>query len=166
MPPAPLSRPTARVLLVDAAGRVLLLRTRMESQPGRTVWLTPGGGVRAGEPLAAAAARELAEETGHVLDPAAAGPVVALRSGTWMAGDQVYLATDSFFFARATSTAVHSGGQEELERALITGYRWWAAGDLDATADLVYPPGLGGLLRQLLAQGPPPVPVRLPWEPG
>lgn len=135
----------------------------MAAQPERTAWFTPGGGVGEGEALAVAAARELAEETGQVLDPVALGPVVATSTGQWAAGEQIFLATDSFFFARTASDRVHAGGREPLERSVITGHRWWSARELDTTTDLVYPPGLAGLLRQLLADGPPPVPVELPW---
>ena len=49
-----------RVLAIDAAGRVLLVRHSYV--PG--VWMPPGGGVREGEDPFAAAVRELREETG------------------------------------------------------------------------------------------------------
>jgi 8-oxo-dGTP pyrophosphatase MutT (NUDIX family) len=38
-------------------------------RPDDLCWVTPGGGVRAGETLAAAAVRELREETGIVVTP-------------------------------------------------------------------------------------------------
>lgn len=56
---------TAYALVVDRGGRTLLTRV---DEPGRG-WEVPGGHVEAGESPAAAAARELAEETGFVLDP-------------------------------------------------------------------------------------------------
>ena len=58
-------RTCVQVVLLDAEGRLLLFRT---VEPGRpelgTWWELPGGGVEPGESWAAAAVRELHEETG------------------------------------------------------------------------------------------------------
>lgn len=64
----PLSRTAARVVLVDAQQRVLLL-SGTDPQVDSRWWITPGGGVETGEDVAAAALRELAEETGYRLGP-------------------------------------------------------------------------------------------------
>jgi len=150
---------------MDDAQRVLLFSALIEAAGPETCWLTPGGGVRLGETLAAAAARELAEETGHLLAAHQLGPVVATCSGQWTAGEQVFLATDSFFFVRVSAApTVDTSRQETLERSLLTGFRWWTLAELDAATDLVFPVGLGGLVRQLLATGTPARPVLLPWN--
>jgi len=71
--PAPLPRPSARVLLLDEADRLLLFSSRDESA-GITRWYAVGGGVRPGESHEQAALRELREETG--LTGVALGPEV------------------------------------------------------------------------------------------
>ncbi len=55
-----------RVLALDSAGRVLLIRHSY----GSGNWLLPGGGIARGEAPLAAAQRELAEETGLRLEQA------------------------------------------------------------------------------------------------
>ncbi len=60
--PLPL-RLAARVVVLDPAGRVLLLRYD-DPPPNGVHWVTPGGGLDAGEEPPHAALRELAEETG------------------------------------------------------------------------------------------------------
>ena len=55
------------VLLLDAAGRVLLQERDERATIDPERWGLPGGHVDDGETFAAAAARELAEETGVVL---------------------------------------------------------------------------------------------------
>jgi 8-oxo-dGTP diphosphatase len=54
-------------LVFDAAGRLLLVRRA--NAPGRGLWSVPGGRVEPGEDDAAALVREMAEETGLVVQP-------------------------------------------------------------------------------------------------
>ena len=68
------------MIVVDAEGSILLTRraASMRSYPG--CWVLPGGGVDAGEALAAAAAREVLEETGLVVGAGALTPVACWES--------------------------------------------------------------------------------------
>lgn len=155
----PRFRPTARLLVLDPADRILLFSA--EDPRGR-FWFTPGGGVRAGESPVAAAVRELAEETGHVRTEL--GPPVATSAGLWEAPDgQVFFGADSYFLVRVSEPSIDPGGQEPLERSVITGHRWWAVRELRASSEVIIPPGLGGLVERLL-NGAPAAPVRLCWR--
>ncbi|GIH24236.1 DNA mismatch repair protein MutT [Acrocarpospora phusangensis] len=152
-------RPSARVLLVDEHERVLLFRAA-------DAWYTPGGGVRPAEDAAVAAARELREETGHVIAPGAVGPVVAVSSGHWSAADgTLYRAEDSFFLVRATGLRVDISGMEEFESNMYDSFHWWTLAELRAATERVLPLGLADLLERLL-RGDPPArePVVLPWH--
>ena len=145
------------------ADRVLLFSA---TDPRGQVWFTPGGGVHRGESLEAAAVRELAEETGHVRAEADIGPLVATSAGLWPAGNGLtFFGADSFFLVRVAGAWVDTGGQEALERSVITGHRWWTAAELRATSDKITPNGLADLVDSLLRAGPPATPVRLGWNP-
>ena len=52
----PLDRPSARVIVIDGTGSVLLFRIEDPHDPKPPIWITPGGGVKPGEPLGEAAA--------------------------------------------------------------------------------------------------------------
>jgi 8-oxo-dGTP pyrophosphatase MutT (NUDIX family) len=151
-------RRSARTILVDPAGRVLLLASGER-------WFTPGGGIEAGETEPEAASRELWEETGLRVPPDRLGPVVARTSGyaalDWARG----MFADAFYFVRAPAGfEVDTSGYEEVERATVTGHRWWTVDEVLASAAQVVPWDLGPLLRDLLAGRIPPEPVQLPWH--
>ncbi|GLY42998.1 hypothetical protein Amsp01_090210 [Amycolatopsis sp. NBRC 101858] len=64
----PALRVGARVLLLNSDEEVLLIHARDPHDPGHHWWELPGGGQDPGEKLEDTALREIAEETGLVLD--------------------------------------------------------------------------------------------------
>jgi 8-oxo-dGTP pyrophosphatase MutT (NUDIX family) len=158
----PIWRPTARILVADPEGRVLLFSAR--EADGERWWFTPGGGVNRGETVEAAAVRELFEETGFAVTEAELGPVVATSSSHWLAEEsgKLYLGAHSFYFVRVAETKLNTDGQEALERSLITGHRWWSVADLRAATERVTPLTLADLMARLLRGDIPERPVRLP----
>jgi 8-oxo-dGTP diphosphatase len=66
--------PVVAVALLDDLGRVLLQQRRIGRAHGG-LWEFPGGKVEAGESLELALVREIAEELGLALDPAALEPL-------------------------------------------------------------------------------------------
>ena len=148
--------------MADPEGRVLLFSGQERDEV--RWWFTPGGGVHRGETLEAAAVRELFEETGFKCTESELGPVVATSSGLWFAGEsgKLYLGAYSFFFLRVSGTELNTDGQEDLERSVITGHRWWSVADLRATTDRILPPELADLMERLLRGDIPERPIRLP----
>ncbi|WP_035846060.1 NUDIX hydrolase [Kitasatospora azatica] len=155
-------REAARVLLLDAADRLLLFRGFDPAEPTRTWWITPGGGLEPGEESRQAALRELAEETG--LTGIELGPPVAEELAVFSYAGRPYEQRQVFYLARTGLTdpaALDSSGCEPEEREQLRESRWWTVDQLRATTEQVYPERLAELLALLLEQGPPVVPVSL-----
>lgn len=127
-------------------------------------WFTPGGGVHRGETVQAAAVRELFEETGFTVKEDELGPVVATSSSHWWAEEsqKLYLGAYSFFFIRVAAAELNTDGQEDLERSVITGHRWWSVADLRTSAERFLPASLPDLMERLLGGDIPKRPIRLP----
>lgn len=157
----PPERPTARVLLLDARDRILLLKGRLPSAPERPgAWFTVGGGVEAGETFVQAALREIQEETG--IADAVIGPVVWVREGV-MKMPEPMLFRECYLVARCEGAEPTREGWNALERELIDDIRWWTLAELAMTAERVFPPGLAQRLPPILAGQLPAEPERIPW---
>jgi 8-oxo-dGTP pyrophosphatase MutT (NUDIX family) len=148
-------RRAARVLLVDADDRLLLVRGHDVDQPERSWWFTVGGGIDPGESAREAALRELREETGLVLDDAAlVGPVLT-RSAVFDFYAEHCRQDEEFFLARvadALDTAtIARDGWTEVELDVLDELRWWHLGELATETREVFPEGLVDLVRPLLA---------------
>ncbi|GAA2126491.1 NUDIX hydrolase [Glycomyces algeriensis] len=157
-------RRCARVLLVDEDDQVLLFYSRDYMGPGVEYYVTPGGGLEAGESLAEGAAREVFEETGLRIDPGALGPVVAETEGDWSDSPELVIhSRDSFFFLRVPHFAPVRDGLEDIEAAEFTAARWLGAEELAAADGLVFPAPVAVLLKGLLAGAVPVAPVEIPW---
>jgi 8-oxo-dGTP pyrophosphatase MutT (NUDIX family) len=148
-------RTTARVLLLDPAGRILLMKGRLPSDPSaQGAWFTIGGGVEPGETLMQAAAREIVEETGFT--DAALGPVL------WR-GEQILLDRqqrpvrflEHFILARCAGGEPSRAGWQALEREFVDDIRWWSHADLAKAAEPVFPRDLVTRLADILRPGRP-----------
>ena len=149
-PPRPVVRNAARVLLLDPAGRVLLVRGHDPDHPeAGGWWFTPGGGLEPGEDARAAAVREAFEETGHrVAD--LTGPV-ARRSSVFPFEGRLIEQRELYFVAHVPAFEPSSAGWTELERRALSGARWWTLDELRGTAETVFPETLADLVADALA---------------
>jgi 8-oxo-dGTP pyrophosphatase MutT (NUDIX family) len=83
-----IDRPTARVIVLNDRGKLLLFRIKGDGDP---FWIMPGGAVEADESYEDAARRELKEETG--IEVATLGPWVWKGSNIWTWGEKLFAAT-------------------------------------------------------------------------
>ena len=153
--PAAGRRTSARVVLLDETGAVLLL---CGSDPAATDaprwWFTVGGEVGEGESLAQAAVRELAEETGLRVDPAGMVGPMWRRDAVFDFNGAAIDSEEFFFVYRTERFEPSTVGRTELENRYIHGHRWCHAADIAELADAgetVYPLQLSELLTQAVA---------------
>ncbi|MFZ2176605.1 MAG: NUDIX domain-containing protein [Rhodococcus sp. (in: high G+C Gram-positive bacteria)] len=147
-------RTSARVVLLDDDGRVLLLRGHDPALPDIYYWFTIGGAVEKGENLRSAAIREIAEETGLMASPDALQGPMWRRVAVFSWGGELIRSEELFFAMRTASFEPHRGGFTDVEEQSITDHRWCTADtvrELAAAGETVYPHDLAALLDEATA---------------
>jgi len=142
---ARVERPSARILLLDGEGRILLFR--FDAPDRAPFWATPGGALDPGETFAEGARRELREETGLDLD---CGGEVGRRLAEFddLNGVPVF-ADERYFLVRTENASIATEGHTELERRVMRDWRWFSRAELAGHDEPVFPTDLPAMLERL-----------------
>ena len=147
-------RRAVRALLLTPEAEVLLMRF---VTPGRSVWITLGGGLLAGEEAVAGLHRELHEETTR--SGWRIGPEVWRRSATFELDGDMLTQHERYFLVPTPRFEPPADMPDEVERRVFGGFRWWAVDEIRASPERFAPRRLGECLAALLADGPPLSPI-------
>jgi 8-oxo-dGTP diphosphatase len=122
------------------------------------LWITPGGGVEAGETPAESLIREVAEETG--LDIDGHDGLVWRRRHQFTFRGRRYDQHEDFYLVRtAPFEPTHLRNPAAHERDTFDRFHWWSAGEI-AQSDEVFVPGqFASYFAHLLRGGPPGEPI-------
>lgn len=146
-------RRAGRVLVVTRAGDVLLLSGHDAADTSHSWVFTPGGGIQPGEDARTAAARELAEESGIDVAPAALVGPVARRDAVIRFATVACRQDEAFFLLRLEEReSLTHGGWTDLEQDVLDSIGWWTPAELDAAARAgreIYPSAMPSLVRSL-----------------
>ncbi|WP_353073570.1 NUDIX hydrolase [Tunturiibacter gelidoferens] len=139
-------RRTARVMLFDESGEVLLIRFVVPREDGEFVfWALPGGEIEAGETETEAAAREVREELG--LDLVMTGPVYCDRNQFLHQGE-MQDNTDFLFRAKCRREEPQLMGVTADEREIMREIRWWSGDEIANSEERIFPENLAERTRE------------------
>ena len=132
-------------MLRKDSGEVFLLLTHFDPEVGLPArWITPGGGIDAGETEIRAAVRELFEETGIRVSDSDLGEPIGELEGVWHWADGInsHSYHDTFFELIVSDFDLDDSSWTEDERRDVLEYRWWTLDELKTTKEPIGPHGL------------------------
>ena|GEM_PF-691522 len=147
---ARIHRRGARVLLMDESGaepRMLMVRGHDPHSPERAFWFTPGGGLEPEETMREAAVRELAEETGYVLETHELVGPVWRRTALFDFASRPYTQHEEVFVGRLADADRRARTAEEwteIEAETIDEVAWMTETQLRESPIEVFPVELRG----------------------
>lgn len=144
-------RLSVKGFLVDHADRLLLLDCVDPADPATTWWELPGGGVEPGEDEVGALVREVLEETGLTIHPAAVGPLVWTQEATFTWLGWRHETRCHGRVVRVDGLDVAPTALTPEERGTILGQRWWTSAELAAHDGRFFPRAVPSLLARVLA---------------
>ena len=143
----PKTRRTARILVFDDDGALLLMKQHWGRRVRPARWLTVGGEIDPGEDAETAAIRELFEETG--LRAPALGAPVAYREIDLPPAEEYERRTASYFVLRTARFEIARDAWTETERDDIVDVRWFSPAELAASTDAFDPEDVRSIVAGL-----------------
>lgn len=147
------TRRAVRIVLLDGAGHVLLFHTHDRDHPQLGEWWElPGGGIDRGETYLEAAVRELAEETGLVVDASTIGTPTWRRRASFRHRQTRHVQDEVVVTARTPLSAPPIDVSRRLDYELddYFDFRWWSRRDIALGTERFYPGRLPTLIDAFL----------------
>jgi 8-oxo-dGTP pyrophosphatase MutT (NUDIX family) len=147
-------RTAARLVVIDAADRILLLHVQDLSNPQfGTAWELPGGGMEEDETFVDAARRELREETGLEIRPD------CIEAPRWRRQiEYVYRGVCrhqrelvALVRISESSPSTYDSLRVGAEKEDVIEARWWSIEQIVTSSERLYPRSLPTLLPRFLA---------------
>ncbi|MDZ4662851.1 MAG: NUDIX domain-containing protein [Pseudomonadota bacterium] len=148
-----IKRKCCRAILLTPNDEVLLIQ--IENPNGYWKgWITPGGGIDAGENEATALRRELYEELGLEIDSLGAKVWTRFHSFQWK--EKIIEQHEDFFFILTERFAPQPTlNPDDSEMLILKEFRWWTITEISNSKEEFVPRNLAQLLKDLKLKGPP-----------
>jgi 8-oxo-dGTP pyrophosphatase MutT (NUDIX family) len=149
-----IERKAIRAILLTRENEILLLRIR-QPDTGEWFWITPGGGLEAGETIEEGLRRELLEELG--LTQFVIGPLVWQRQHTFNWAGKRLCQFEQYYIVHANRFEPQMFDAAEAD--FLDRFHWWPLDELPHSRERITPLSLVEIVTSYLTLGSPQEPL-------
>lgn len=148
-------RRRASALLVSPKNKLFLFKFAFAFLAhGKSLWVTPGGGVDEGESFAQGLQRELFEELG--LDVAVAEPYVFFRKMPFISkSGEKFTSDERYYVVKVPDENVLFGNMSTGERQLTKEGKWWSIDGIRSSSEEFFTDDLDVILKDIISDNLP-----------
>lgn len=154
-------RKSSRAILLNPENKIFLFKFEFVMlSEHKTLWVTPGGGVKGGENFEQALSREMYEELGLEISGNHKWIYYRNKPFTTKSGEK-FISEERYYLIKTNHSNMNFKNMTHIEKKLTKDWKWWSVEEIMNSSDSFFADNLGEELLKIISGCIPEEPVEI-----